>query len=235
MPRSAIQLLLLVAIVWCGGMRSASAQPAPVNLSGIVSDLQDAVFANAQLLFISSAGHKLATTAEDGKYRVQLQPEVYDVYVKVGVNIWAYKRSGIDLKKLGAATLNLYLTPECVSYGCARLGYDYDVFHLRCDPLDLVIAYEWSKRSKGTTTYGGAVLTYGPTTINADEIVRDERSGMMRARRGWIEEGSTRKSFTEIQVQTGGTSLSAPDRITRLKSGPYWRSLAKLNEYFDAR
>lgn len=195
----------------------------------------DAIAPNTQILFLSTKYHKAIYAGKDGQYHVELPAGIYEIYTKEGVNIAVFKRSPIDVSAGDHQTVNLYLLPECVSWGCDRLSFDIDVFKRTGDPLSVVIEFWQAKRERKSISYAGALFTYGLTTVKAKELLLDTVTGRVVARDGWIEVGNLRSSFQEKPITLGEEVLGHPESVVRLKSYSYWRSLRKLDKLFDAK
>lgn len=213
------------------------AQTKPVLVTGTVYAfvIDDAIAPNTQILFLSPSYHKAIYADKDGKFRVELPAGIYEIYTKEGVNIAVFKRSPIDVSAGDPQTINLYLLPECVSWGCDRLSFDIDVFKRSGDPLSVVIEFWQAKRERKSISYAGALFTYGVTTVKAKELLLDRVTGRIVARDGWIEVGNLRSAFQEKTITLGEEVLSHPESVLRLESAGYWRSLKKLDKLFDAK
>ena len=182
------------------------------TVNGSVLDLSDAVVPGAiiQLTSIAS-GNSVGSSETDieGRYAIRLVSGIYEVLFRSGFNYWNSKRARVSISCDKPPRLNFYVLPECVSYGCQRRGFDFVFLARPRYDKNLVIAYNFKKKSKGKVVYHDALLTYGTYTVYGKEIVQDLKTRATSAKGpGWIEDGYGRKTLDQIDISFASELLN---------------------------
>jgi len=186
-------------------------------------DLQSALAPNVLVEFVNarSASETYSTRTDvNGRYSVRVPANIYEIRLKRGVDYANFNRATIGLTCSDSVQINLYLLPECVSYGCTRAGYQFDLFTGADSKFqNLVIAYASKKKAKGRAIYENAVVTFGGYTLNANEVIQDTRTKVMWAKGpGWIENGQDRKIFNDrLEIDFASELLNTGVKIKTLK------------------
>lgn len=220
-------LIVTLAITGFGVL----AQDVPGNsckVSGTLRDLQDAVVPNQTVWFRDGDITRKIKTDGHGKYALTVDSGKHEVLIGGQFNFWNYRRGILNVSCDADIQLNLYMTPECVSYGCTRLGSHFDFFSLKPSMksgMDMVIAYDSRKKKAGKFVYTRAVLTTNVITVLAEEIDFHADTSTLVARDGWIEIEGSRSAFSILDLETKVTvpkskprTLCDRENIKHLKS-----------------
>lgn len=204
-------LFSIVTLAFAGfGVLAQDVAGNSCKVSGTLRDLQDAIVPNQTVWFSNDNITKKIETDQNGKYALKVDSGKYEVLIGGPFNFWNYRRGIADVTCNADIQLNLYITPECVSYGCSRLGYHFDFFSLsplKKPVMEMVIAYVERMKKANKLTYRGVVLTTSLTTVSAREIELDAVTSTFVAKDGWIEIEGLRSEFTSLDLKT---SLALP-------------------------
>ncbi len=226
--------LLLGLLVFSGFSTLAQESGKAVCLvSGTVFDLQDAVVSGSRVVFRSRLITRVASADRKGHFQTSLEPGRYEVLIVRGVEFWNYMRSEIEISCGSPTVINFYVLPECVSYGCERLGSHFDVITKEKSENDigpnLVIAYLDRKRKGDNLVYLGAVLTFKEYTVKAREIRLNTKAKKLVAKGGWMESGNTRQTFDEREIEIANTLLASKFKSSTISDIKNIRGLRKLH------
>jgi hypothetical protein len=197
-------------------------------LSGRVLDLQDAVVPGKVILRKGTV--YLSTTADQtGNFQFKVEPGSYEILIVKGLDFWNYLRSEIKVTCKLDVSVNLYVLPECVSYGCDRLGAHFDVFtNKKSRDSDVVVAYFDHREQEDSEVYSNVVLTFNEITVRAKEIEINKKTKKVVARDGWMESGLSRQTFTDYEINIAGSSLIADLKRATILDKKNIRRLKKL-------
>ncbi len=184
------------------------------SLSGTVYDLQDSVVPGSRVVFRNGKQMQKALVDQKAKFQVNLDPGTYEVLIARRMEFWNYMRSRINVTCKSDLRVNLYVLPECVSYGCERLGSHFDVFtnekKLASEKKsEIIIAYFEKEKSGSEVVYLDGVLTFDHMTVRAKQILFNVRTNKIVARDGWIEAGDSRHYFSKHQIEISESILSS--------------------------
>lgn len=209
----------------------ASAQNKSCSVSGTVSDLGDAVGPGITVQFRDASFESLALTDLNGHYSTKLDRGTYEVLLKQPLEYSNYRRGKIEVSCEADLAINLFLLPECVSYGCYRRGYSFEILSsigASDSKPNLVIAYNEKSRKGSNIVYSDAMLTYRSYSLFAKEIIQDRITRLTTARNGWVEQGLTRKRFIEINVDFAPELLNPKAKLRSVTDQENVRELRSL-------
>jgi hypothetical protein len=190
----------------CAGFATCVGQTNECRVSGTATDKYDFIEQGAIVEFKSAKMTNSTKSDLDGAYSLSLSPGIYEIKVKRASEL-RYRRARLAVSCPNNIVLNIYVLPECVSYGCRSPGFGFSNFTYgwtKSRSLDLLIAYNTSKKSKNRITYKDAMVTYDKYTLSAEKVVQDLRSKTITAEgNGWIEDGKGRRTFTTLALAFG--------------------------------
>lgn len=167
------------------------------KISGTVTDLSDAILGGGHLFFVNESGtYKMQIRL--GKFTIELPEGVYEILADF------QKRANLRVSCKDDPPVHIFVLPACVSYGCPKLGFDFDVFQRKgasaYDP-NLVIAYDKKRTFRNEITYKKAILTYQNYTIFADELVLDRKLRRASTRGDcWVDDGIAKKKCVDTSL-----------------------------------
>lgn len=196
----------LVIICLCLGHVAAFTQIRNCEVVGHLTDLQGVGIANSKVSYRALRGQIVKSGESDanGRYSIELPPGTYEVFVNRGAYPARYKRANVTLACNAKPMVNIYLLPECVSFGCKKGGFSFATFGLAWTKNrvnNLVIAFNNRKNAGSKIVYEDAVLTYDLYTIRGDRITQDLSTGMiMIAGSAWLDDGTNKRDFRKLLV-----------------------------------
>ena len=173
------------------------------EVRGKVTDRNDYVEPGAIVIFKNLRTTHQSVTDEHGDYSLDLPQDTYEIVVSRASEL-RYKRAKIQVSCPSDISINIYLLPECVSYGCKRAGFgfsNYSKTWIKKPGLNLLIAYNTRKTSRLRNVYDDAMLTFNNYTLSASRIVQNLKSKTILAEKGWIEDGKNRRKFDRLSMR----------------------------------
>jgi hypothetical protein len=206
--KNLISVLILPVILFAFSVLCLAQDQSPpekCEVSGTVTDTKGYVVPGIHIIFSQREKSEIANSNEAGKYKLDLAPGIYDVRLKRYVSFARYERARYEISCTGGQTLNLIELPECYSWGCTVLGYDFVTLSsawTRNKRLNAVIAYSTKKSSMFDITYKNAMLTFNGYTIAGSRIIKNSRRKTLLVKGpGWIDDGKTRREFESLKIK----------------------------------
>lgn len=227
--------VLLFLVLLC---LSVYAQKTPQDkciVAGTVFDTQDAVVLGSRVLFRNQIATKTVHVDQEGDYELELPSGLYNVLIVRGMDFWNYMRSEILVDCDSKEHINLYVMPECVSYGCARLGAHFDIFasypNVSNSPK-LLISYFDRKPHGSDLVYSDVVLTFDKHTVRAKEVLFNKNSKKLVGRHGWSEAGGSREMFDVKSLEFADSILKSKFELRTVRDEKNVKGLRKLYTAF---
>src|SRR5215203_6790729 len=107
----------VIAVLPSRSTAQAELRKAECSVYGTAFNLERAVWPNAEVTYSNSTSRSVAFTNEDGDYKLQLPPGLYDLTVTVGFSTPYFHRSKVVHVCPEALNINLWIHPWCAS-GC---------------------------------------------------------------------------------------------------------------------
>jgi len=188
------------------GHAATFGQKGECEVVGQVTDLQGGLDMNSKVRYRSMNGEEVGTNISDrdGRYSIKLRDGTFEVSVNLGAYPGRYKRANITIACQSKTLVNLYLLPECVSFGCNRLGFDFVTYGPKWtkDPVrNMSIAFSKRKKVGTTVIFEVAVLTYDFYTIKGERIVQDLSTGKILIQGpAWLDDGKNNRDIESLVV-----------------------------------